>query len=253
MKGEKEADGEEKREVAKGEKEADDEEKREVVKGEKEADGEELREVLNGEEEANEGNREAVMGETETNGEWNGEVVRGEKDAENTVDNSVLDGENNVSQINDNNQNKICLSDGEQVEDSSMLQKENLTNATSGGEKNMTSPTHIDEPEKLVSDSGDFGVNNPQMDKEKSGHEDNNLDLSSSDSEDEGPAARDEVDFKVSTFISAFANCSIIQKLCWLLKFYKSNSIHTNHYILCMLRTITDDLELAPMLYQVRI
>ena len=70
-------------------------------------------------------------------------------------------------------------------------------------------------------------------------------------SEDEQINAVSEVDFNVSTLVSAFANHSIIQKLCWLLKFYKSNSLAINHYIISMLRRISDDLELHPMLYQV--
>ncbi|XP_024642189.1 protein timeless homolog isoform X2 [Medicago truncatula] len=69
-------------------------------------------------------------------------------------------------------------------------------------------------------------------------------------SEDEQINAVSEVDFNVSTLVSAFANHSIIQKLCWLLKFYKSNSLAINHYIISMLRRISDDLELHPMLYQ---
>ncbi|KAF8114815.1 hypothetical protein N665_0033s0007 [Sinapis alba] len=70
----------------------------------------------------------------------------------------------------------------------------------------------------------------------------------SSDGEDE--PATDEVDFKVSTFISAFASNSIIQNVCWLLKFYKSNTKQTNHHVISILRRITEDLELSPMLYQ---
>ena len=62
----------------------------------------------------------------------------------------------------------------------------------------------------------------------------------------------DEVDFKVSTLVSALANNHVIQNLCWLLKFYKSNSTRTNRYIICILRKICDDLELSQMLYQVR-
>ncbi|KAJ0098812.1 hypothetical protein Patl1_20272 [Pistacia atlantica] len=71
-------------------------------------------------------------------------------------------------------------------------------------------------------------------------------------SDGEEPVATNEVDFKVSTFLSAFANCNIIHKLCWLLKFYKSNSNRTNYCIICMLPRIRDDLELSPMLYRLR-
>ncbi|KAK9094444.1 hypothetical protein Scep_025913 [Stephania cephalantha] len=70
-----------------------------------------------------------------------------------------------------------------------------------------------------------------------------------SSEEDESPALI-EVDFKISSLISTIANNIVVQKLCWLLKFYKSNSACTNHYILCMLHRICEDLELSPMLYQ---
>ncbi|MBA0773629.1 hypothetical protein Gotri_008889 [Gossypium trilobum] len=91
----------------------------------------------------------------------------------------------------------------------------------------------------------------PQVDDNAPGHADDDLCCCTDDSsDDEQAAAVNEVDFKVSSLISAFANCSFIQNLCWLLKFYRSNSSNTNQYIIVLLRKITDDLELAPMLYQ---
>ncbi|CAN8244514.1 unnamed protein product [Cochlearia groenlandica] len=85
----------------------------------------------------------------------------------------------------------------------------------------------------------------------KSNHVVDDLSCGTDDSSDgEEQTATDEVDFKVSTFISAFASNSIIQNLCWLLKFYKSNPKQTNHHIISILRRITEDLELSPMLYQ---
>ncbi|KAB2001138.1 hypothetical protein ES319_D12G280100v1 [Gossypium barbadense] len=91
----------------------------------------------------------------------------------------------------------------------------------------------------------------PQVDDNAPGHADDNLCCCTDDSsDDEQAAAVNEVDFKVSSLISAFANCSFIQNLCWLLKFYRSNSSNTNQYIIGLLRKVTDDLELAPMLYQ---
>ncbi|KAH1075387.1 hypothetical protein J1N35_027715 [Gossypium stocksii] len=91
----------------------------------------------------------------------------------------------------------------------------------------------------------------PQVDDNAPGHVDDDLCCCTDDSsDDEQAAAVNEVDFKVSSLISAFANCSFIQNLCWLLKFYRSNSSNTNQYIIGLLRKITDDLELAPMLYQ---
>ncbi|CAH2049299.1 unnamed protein product [Thlaspi arvense] len=60
-------------------------------------------------------------------------------------------------------------------------------------------------------------------------------------------AATDEVDFNLSTLVSALANTTIIRNF---VLFYKSNARGTNHYIICMLQKICNDLELSPMLYQ---
>ncbi|KAH7684774.1 Timeless C-terminal protein [Dioscorea alata] len=74
-------------------------------------------------------------------------------------------------------------------------------------------------------------------------------DTDGSSSEDEVPATC-EVDFNISKLVLSFASEDSIRNLCWLLKFYKSNSACTNHYITCMLKRFCDDLELYPMLYQ---
>lgn len=90
-----------------------------------------------------------------------------------------------------------------------------------------------------------------QTDNSKFDKSNDNFHYGTDSSSDEQLAGIDEVNFKISTLVSAFANNTIIQNLCWLLKFYKSNSTTTNHYIICMLQRICDDLELSPMLYQV--
>ncbi|XP_027367392.1 protein timeless homolog [Abrus precatorius] len=107
------------------------------------------------------------------------------------------------------------------------------------------------EHENNVEEDGNSQVGLEQMETTNSKHANNDmLDGTGDFSEDEQLNAINEVDFKVSSLVSAFANHSLIQKLCWLLKFYKSNSLATNHYIISMLRRISDDLELHPMLYQ---
>lgn len=73
-----------------------------------------------------------------------------------------------------------------------------------------------------------------------------------SDSSVDHQPATSEVDFNVARLISSLANNSVVQNICWLLKHYKSNSYRTNHYIICMLRRFCEDLELSPMLYQVK-
>lgn len=88
--------------------------------------------------------------------------------------------------------------------------------------------------------------------KDTEGNNDYVLDESSDDDDEEEQDARNEVDFKASSLVSSLANNTIIQNLCWLLKFYKSNSVRTNHYIISALTRICQDLELSPMLYQVK-
>ncbi|KAF6162098.1 hypothetical protein GIB67_008227 [Kingdonia uniflora] len=118
--------------------------------------------------------------------------------------------------------------------------------------------SNTDEPSHQTKDldiplitKNDNGAESTQMENKKSTHSlDDMADGTGESSEDDEPAATNEVDFKVSTLVSSFANNTIIQNLCWLLKFYKNNSARTNHYIICMLQRICDDLELSPMIYQ---
>ncbi|KAH9677423.1 Timeless family protein [Citrus sinensis] len=147
--------------------------------------------------------------------------------------------------------NENCISNSGDLANSCIPQKEIVTDATSDGKEDTGIPFKVDDHEIAVQERGNLGGSQLQMDSRKSDHAENDHYCSTGDSSgDEQPTATNEVDFKVSTFLSAFANSSIIKKLCWLLKFYKSNSNRTNHYIIRMLRRITDDLELSPMLYQ---
>lgn len=112
-------------------------------------------------------------------------------------------------------------------------------------------PVQVNEPETCGVETSNHKTNLQGMKNNKSDEHNGDLHDGMGDSScDEQLAGTDEVDFRVSTLISALANNNITQNLCWLLKSYKSNSTSTNHYILCMLRKICDDLELSPMLYQ---
>ncbi|GLT35849.1 hypothetical protein SLA2020_102660 [Shorea laevis] len=129
--------------------------------------------------------------------------------------------------------------------------KENTMSSTSDGKEDISIPHLVDEPGMPQSGEGNQGRDPLQTDKNKHDHIDDDLCCSSDSlSGDEQPATINEVDFDVSTLVSAFASCGIIQNLCWLLKFYRSNSLNTNKYVIWMLRKITEDLELSPMLYQ---
>lgn len=71
-------------------------------------------------------------------------------------------------------------------------------------------------------------------------------------STDDQVPATSEVDFNVSRLVLSFANNAVINNLGWLLRYYKSNSVGTNHHLISMLRRFCEDLEMTPMLYQVR-
>ncbi|XP_062149653.1 uncharacterized protein LOC133858182 isoform X3 [Alnus glutinosa] len=151
-------------------------------------------------------------------------------------------------------QNEIGISNGEQSVDMSIGQKGSPTNTNSNGKENIVGPSQADESEISVSESGNLKGSMLQMGNKSADHANDDLCYGTGDSSgEERLDSTDEVDFRVSTLISAFARDNIIHKLCWLLKFYKSNSTSTNHYIICMLRRITDDLELSSMLYQLSI
>lgn len=92
--------------------------------------------------------------------------------------------------------------------------------------------------------------NIPQID----GDSENNLKEQAYETEDTSDADElpptNEVDFNVTRLVLSFANNAVVHNLFWLLKYYKSNSSRTNHYIICMMRRFCDDLDLSPMLYQ---
>ncbi|XP_057950492.1 uncharacterized protein LOC131145435 isoform X2 [Malania oleifera] len=144
---------------------------------------------------------------------------------------------------------EIGISNCEKSVHLSAKQTENSTNECSGQEE-VTIPEHVDGPGTSILDTSNPADGVSLMDNDKFDGNDGLHSGMSDSSGDEQLLMTNEVDFKVSTFVSAFANNMVIQNLCWLLKFYKNNSTSTNHYIICTLRRICDDLELSPMLYQ---
>ncbi|XP_028088509.1 protein timeless homolog [Camellia sinensis] len=145
-------------------------------------------------------------------------------------------------------QNEVSNPGCEQSAHSSMLSEEKLMNPSSdvNGEE-TAEPFQVDKPETSELDTLNHESNLPGMKNTKS---DVNCDGIDDSSSDEQLPVTNEVDFEASALVSALASNALIQNLCWLLKFYKTNSTSTNHYIICMLRRICDDLELSPMLYQ---
>ncbi|GAV84903.1 TIMELESS domain-containing protein/TIMELESS_C domain-containing protein [Cephalotus follicularis] len=156
--------------------------------------------------------------------------------------------ENKLPEDHVTSQNEIGISNGERTAELCLPQNESLAHAD--GKEEISTP-QVDELEMSVLKTVNPMGNLPKLDSERSDDTNDDFCCGTDDSSgDEQPEATNEVDFKVSTFISAFANWSIIKNLCWLLKFYKSNSTSTNHYIIRILWRITDDLEFSPMLYQ---
>lgn len=110
----------------------------------------------------------------------------------------------------------------------------------------------VAEPDMPLQDTGHLEDDLSILDRDK---ENNPIDLAyetaDSSNDDQLPATR-EVDFNISRLVTSFVNNAVLHNLCWLLKYYKSNSASTNHHIICMLRRFCDDMEISPMLYQVK-
>lgn len=164
--------------------------------------------------------------------------------SEKETENKLLGEHETIQKEND-------ISNGEQSTDMSVTGKRSL-HTISDGKQDIIIPRQPDEGKNSLLETKNFPDSQAQIDYKNSGDANGDPCYSTGDSSgDEQVPATAEVDFKVSSLVSAFSNNSIIQKLCWLLKFYKSNLTRTNHYIVCMLRRISHDLELSPMLYQV--
>ncbi|XP_050224159.1 uncharacterized protein LOC126673890 [Mercurialis annua] len=159
--------------------------------------------------------------------------------------------ENNNHDVQDNQENNNnAVQDNQENNNNVQDNQENNSSSVQDNQEN-TSSVQIDAPEICAEKMGNLDESLPPIISRKNVHCDDDPTGSSDDSSsDEQLAETHEVDFKVSTFLSAFGNQHIIRNLCWLLRFYKNNSISTNSYIISMLRRITDDLDLAPMLYQ---
>ncbi|GAB2265129.1 hypothetical protein Dimus_000195 [Dionaea muscipula] len=137
------------------------------------------------------------------------------------------------------------------------VQEGNVANMSSSGKKERSS---IPFPVGEIKSSGveSFDHENakselPGMDsKELNNNNINDMHVPVDDdsSSDEQLPLTDEVDFKINTLLAPLVSSSIINKVCWLLKFYKSNSASTNHSVISILKRICDDMNFTPVLYQ---
>ncbi|CAI0546389.1 unnamed protein product [Linum tenue] len=128
------------------------------------------------------------------------------------------------------------------------LDKGSQENGTSNEHDGLNAAIPADQPE-ITAEMGNPDTAIPTDQPELTTDDDLSC-CSDDESADDEPVSTYEVDFNVTTFMKSFANHSFVCNLCWLLRFYKSNSVTTNHYIISMLRRITEDQDLSPMLYQ---
>ncbi|XP_015067443.1 protein timeless homolog [Solanum pennellii] len=123
-------------------------------------------------------------------------------------------------------------------------EKSNNLHVVGKGEENITILDQVNQHVPLEAQSGRHQNTQPETQQKLS--DDVNDDYSSGDEN----VLTTEDDLKISALVSTLANNATIHNLCWLLKYYKSNSIITNNSVIHILQKICDDLELSPMLYQ---
>lgn len=130
-------------------------------------------------------------------------------------------------------------------------EKSNDLHAGGKGEEDITVLDKLNHPISLETKSGRHQNSVPETQQKLSNDVNDEYDQGRDDSSGDENVLTAEDDLKISALVSALANNSTIHNLCWLLKYYKSNSIITNNYVICILQKLCDDLELSPMLYQV--
>nr|XP_016502517.1 PREDICTED: protein timeless homolog isoform X2 [Nicotiana tabacum] len=129
-------------------------------------------------------------------------------------------------------------------------EKSNNLHAGGKGEEDITVLDKLNHPVSLETKSGRHQNSVPETQQKLSNDVNDEYDQGRDDSSGDENVLTAEDDLKISALVSALANNSTIHNLCWLLKYYKSNSIITNNYVICILQKLCDDLELSPMLYQ---
>lgn len=129
--------------------------------------------------------------------------------------------------------------------------KSNNLHVVGTGEEDVTILDQVNQPVSLEAKSGTHQNTLPETQQKLSDDVNDEYDHGGDySSADENVLTRED-DLKISALVSTLANNSTIHNLCWLLKYYKSNSIISNNSVIHILQKICDDLELSPMLYQV--
>ncbi|MCD9640157.1 hypothetical protein HAX54_025300, partial [Datura stramonium] len=129
-------------------------------------------------------------------------------------------------------------------------EKSNNLHVVGKGGEDIAIPDQVNQPVSLEAKSGIHQNPLPETQQKLSDDVDDEYDQGGDYSSGDENVLTTEDDLKISALVSTLANNSTIHNLCWLLKYYKSNSIITNNSVICILQKICDDLELSPMLYQ---
>ncbi|XP_055825536.1 uncharacterized protein LOC129894059 isoform X2 [Solanum dulcamara] len=128
--------------------------------------------------------------------------------------------------------------------------KSNNLHVVGTGEEDVTILNQVNQPVSLEAKSGTHQNTLPEAQQKLSDDVNDEYDHGGDySSADENVLTRED-DLKISALVSTLANNSTIHNLCWLLKYYKSNSIISNNSVIHILQKVCDDLELSPMLYQ---
>ncbi|XP_060203765.1 uncharacterized protein LOC132632004 isoform X1 [Lycium barbarum] len=129
-------------------------------------------------------------------------------------------------------------------------EKSNNLHVVGKGEEDITILDQVNQPVSLEAKSGRHQNTLPETQQKLSDDVNDEHDQGGDYSSGDENVLTKEDDLKISALVSTLANNSTIHNLCWLLKYYKSNSIITNNSVICILQKLCDDLELSPMLYQ---
>ncbi|KAH0688185.1 hypothetical protein KY290_019855 [Solanum tuberosum] len=129
-------------------------------------------------------------------------------------------------------------------------EKSNNLHVVGKGEEDITILDQVNQPVPLEAQSGRHQNTLPETQQKLSDDVNDEYDHGGDYSSGDENVLTTEDDLKISALVSTLANNSTIHNLCWLLKYYKSNSIITNNSVIHILQKICDDLELSPMLYQ---
>ncbi|CAN4087655.1 unnamed protein product [Withania somnifera] len=168
---------------------------------------------------------------------------------EDAIDSNKVDEHSGCTMVNedqmventDTTQNNAASSEGE---------KSNNLNLVGKGEEDITIRDQVNQPVSLEAKSGRHQNTLPETQQKLSDDVNDEYDQGGDYSSGDENVLTTEDDLKISALVSTLANNSTIHNLCWLLKYYKSNSIITNNSVIHILQKICYDLELSPMLYQ---